>query len=61
MKEISLKEKNRVKVNSNVKEVHLLEILKMVNSTGREFITLLIREKYTGAVLFTISHMEKEK
>ena len=35
MKEISLKEKNRVKVNSNVKEVHLLEILRMVNSTVR--------------------------
>jgi hypothetical protein len=61
MKEISLKEKNRVKVNSNVKEVHLLEILRMVNSTVREYITLLIRERYTGVVLFTISLMEKEK
>lgn len=61
MKEISLKVKKQVKVNSNVKEVLTLEILLMVSFTDKVLIILQILVRYIKVVLFKINPMEREK
>jgi hypothetical protein len=61
MRVILSKEKKLVKVNSNVKEVHIQGILLMVNSMEKGHIILLIQERFIRVVLFRINHMEKER
>lgn len=61
MMEILLKVKKQGKVNLNVKEVHILEILLMASFMVKVHIILQILVRYIKAVLYKTNPMVKEK